>query len=446
MKAKLLLAIVGLGLISYLPTLAATNHMVINQIQISGDGGANDEYIELYNPTGSAISLKDWSIQYKTPTGVFPLGSKRNLPDVQVPAGKYFLIANTGYNGSVTPDLSHSSFGMASSETGGTVFLVNKTAAVASATDSAIVDKVGYGNAATNAFETANAPLPDTEKSIARVGDDTDNNSTNFQVGTSTPHNSASTGSTNPTPTPTPTPIPEPTPVPTPTPTPNPTPTPSAFALNVVLAGTGAGVVTSTPSGINCGNTCSKSFDEDASVQLSAAAATGSTFLGWSGACTGTSICSVTMSADKSVTATFALDQVTQPDPEPEPVQQSIEINEVFPSPVSSSKLEFVELKNTGSSAVNLLGWTVAFNGQSYTFSENVVLEAGEVYAVYKGESKIELNINKSRKLVLKDAANKDVEQVDIGWTFRGRSMAKFGDNFAWSKIVTPDSQNLLME
>jgi hypothetical protein len=40
-------------------------------------------------------------------------------------------------------------------------------------------------------------------------------------------------------------------------------------------------------------------------VTLTAAAASGSTFTGWSGACTGTGACSVTMSAAQSVTATF---------------------------------------------------------------------------------------------------------------------------------------------
>ena len=81
--------------------------------------------------------------------------------------------------------------------------------------------------------------------------------------------------------------------------------TTATFALTVTKAGTGAGTVTSSPAGISCGATCSASFASGTVVTLTAAAGTGSTFAGWSGACTGTSTCAVTMTAAKAVTATF---------------------------------------------------------------------------------------------------------------------------------------------
>ena len=62
-------------------------------------------------------------------------------------------------------------------------------------------------------------------------------------------------------------------------------------------AGTGTGTVTSSPSGINCGSTCSATYSSGTSVTLTAAAASGSTFAGWSGACTGTGTCTVSMTA-----------------------------------------------------------------------------------------------------------------------------------------------------
>ena len=77
------------------------------------------------------------------------------------------------------------------------------------------------------------------------------------------------------------------------------------FALNVTLAGTGTGVVTSSPAAINCGSACSANFGGNASVTLTATPATGATFAGWSGACTGTGSCVLTMNAARAVTATF---------------------------------------------------------------------------------------------------------------------------------------------
>ena len=82
--------------------------------------------------------------------------------------------------------------------------------------------------------------------------------------------------------------------------------------LTVTKSGTGSGTVfegsTLEPgSVINCGNTCSASFLSGAQVTLTAAPAAGSTFTGWSGACSGTSTtCVLSMTTNKSATATFS--------------------------------------------------------------------------------------------------------------------------------------------
>jgi hypothetical protein len=81
--------------------------------------------------------------------------------------------------------------------------------------------------------------------------------------------------------------------------------TASTFALSVTRTGTGSGTVTSNPSGINCGSTCTTNYSSGTSVTLTAAAASGSSFAGWSGACSGTGNCTVSMTASRSVTATF---------------------------------------------------------------------------------------------------------------------------------------------
>ncbi|MDH3444767.1 MAG: fibronectin type III domain-containing protein, partial [Deltaproteobacteria bacterium] len=87
---------------------------------------------------------------------------------------------------------------------------------------------------------------------------------------------------------------------------------PTSYLLTVSNVGTGSGTVTSSPSGINCGTTCSGTYNSGASVALTAVPASGSTFAGWSGGgCTGTGSCTVTMSGATMVTATFNLNPLT---------------------------------------------------------------------------------------------------------------------------------------
>jgi len=76
--------------------------------------------------------------------------------------------------------------------------------------------------------------------------------------------------------------------------------------VTVKTEGAGSGTVTSSPSGIDCGTTCTKSFADNASVTLTASPAAGSTFTGWSGDCSGTGTCTLTMDHGHLATATFA--------------------------------------------------------------------------------------------------------------------------------------------
>ncbi len=76
--------------------------------------------------------------------------------------------------------------------------------------------------------------------------------------------------------------------------------------VTVTDAGSGAGIVESSPSGIKCGSTCSASFASGTKITLTATPAIGSTFTGFSGGgCSGTSPCVVTLSSSQAVTATF---------------------------------------------------------------------------------------------------------------------------------------------
>jgi virginiamycin B lyase len=84
-----------------------------------------------------------------------------------------------------------------------------------------------------------------------------------------------------------------------------------SFTLSVSPAGNGSGMVTSNPSGINCGTTCNANFFSGTQITLTATAASGSTFAGWSGGgCSGVA-CSVTISANTTLTPTFIQDATT---------------------------------------------------------------------------------------------------------------------------------------
>ena len=82
----------------------------------------------------------------------------------------------------------------------------------------------------------------------------------------------------------------------------------NTYTLDVTIAGSGSGTVTSDPAGIDCGTDCSEVYDYDTVVTLTAVADTGSDFAGWSGGgCSGTDDCAVREAADVTVTADFCL-------------------------------------------------------------------------------------------------------------------------------------------
>lgn len=78
--------------------------------------------------------------------------------------------------------------------------------------------------------------------------------------------------------------------------------------LDVSTQNDGTGVVTTAPAGIDCGTTCSHAFGYGTKVTLTATAAAGSSFAGWSGDCVGKASCILTMTAAHLVTGSFVKD------------------------------------------------------------------------------------------------------------------------------------------
>jgi YVTN family beta-propeller protein len=81
----------------------------------------------------------------------------------------------------------------------------------------------------------------------------------------------------------------------------------SSSTLTVNFTGTGSGGV-ADGNGFNCSSPgpCTHSYSSGASVTLTATAPAGSVFFGWTGACTGSGPCVLTMNSNQAVTAKFS--------------------------------------------------------------------------------------------------------------------------------------------
>ncbi len=196
--------------------LSAFNNVVINEVQIAGSV-AEDEFVELYNPTGNPVDISGWRLTRNTESGQSESNLVLNLSGT-VPAGGYFLVANDDFTGP-TPDQLYSALSNNIAN--------NNSVTLYSDAGVTVVDRVGFGSS--TLFEGAAFPTnPPALGSIQRTAD-TENNANDFELlEVSTPMNSGSSPTPSPTPTQTATATPEPSVTPTPTPTATPTVSPTA--------------------------------------------------------------------------------------------------------------------------------------------------------------------------------------------------------------------------
>jgi hypothetical protein len=81
---------------------------------------------------------------------------------------------------------------------------------------------------------------------------------------------------------------------------------PRTQTLSIHSAGNGSGTVRSADPAFECSAQCAQSLAANANVRLTAVPASGSTFAGWQGACSGMADCALTMDLDRDVTANFS--------------------------------------------------------------------------------------------------------------------------------------------
>jgi hypothetical protein len=170
--------------------------VLINEVYGGGGNSGSiykNDFIELYNPTSSAIILSGWSIQYLSATGTGTWQTS-NLTGV-INANSFFLIQGAQGSGGTTylPTADFIST-LTLSATNGKIALVNNTTAFIGACppNTSIIDLVGYGNA--NCFEgTAIAALSNTTSAVRKTACvDTNNNANDFKGSQPTPQNSSS--------------------------------------------------------------------------------------------------------------------------------------------------------------------------------------------------------------------------------------------------------------
>jgi hypothetical protein len=133
---------------------------------------------------------------------------------------------------------------------------------------------------------------------------------------------------------------------------------PIMHALTIAMAGAGSGTVTCN------GQPCVPNYPEGSTIALAASAAFGSTFAGFSGAgCSGT-LCTITLEADTSVTATFNMippsgggtpkpTPTPTPVPKPKPVVKAVKCKRGYVKRKVHGKMRCVKLKKHGKSKKN---------------------------------------------------------------------------------------------
>jgi len=199
--------------------------LVISQVYGGSAAGSSHcaDFVELFNPQSSAVTMSGWSLQYASAANNFTQVSA--LPTVTIQPGQYYLIqVGTTASGTCTPlptpDHTSTSGVTNLSGTAGKLALVTNTTLLACGASTNrcttnptynqfIVDFVGYGTTASDFEGTGPTAAPSTTTSVARLTEgctDTDNNASDFQVRSPSPRNSSSpTNSCGGTATPAPT-------------------------------------------------------------------------------------------------------------------------------------------------------------------------------------------------------------------------------------------------
>jgi hypothetical protein len=166
-KKTIPLAIVAISIFAFGKICYGANGVIFSEISMGTSTNASDEFVELYNSSGSDIDLSGWQISYKSATGT--TWTKKLLIDSGkiIRSNQYFLAA------SITQADAKLSSGL--SQTGGNLRITDKSGNV--------VDQLAWGNGDKPLVQAASACQP--SESLQRIyntdGLGLQNTSNNFE-------------------------------------------------------------------------------------------------------------------------------------------------------------------------------------------------------------------------------------------------------------------------
>ena len=173
------------------PNLTTTSpNFVISGFQVAG-GTATDEFIEIHNISSSSADLNGYRVVYRSAAGTNDVAMVDWTTGTIIPAGGYYLIGTSSYDGSPASNINYNTSMVSMSASGGGIAIRN-----GALNSGVIVDSVGYGTA-TNAFiESSVTTAPALNTAQMRLGfgcQDTDVNANDFaNANPPTAHNAAS--------------------------------------------------------------------------------------------------------------------------------------------------------------------------------------------------------------------------------------------------------------
>ncbi|MFW5466460.1 ExeM/NucH family extracellular endonuclease [Knoellia sp. CPCC 206391] len=176
---------------------AVSPDIVISEVYGAGGNGTNptysNDFIELYNPTDSTVSVAGWSVQYRSATGSSVSGITPLTGSIP-PKSHYLVIEAAGANaGTATMPAGDATGTISMAGGAGQVLLVSSTTASTVSTGNlagnpALVDMVGYGAAGsyeTVATTTGLTNITSAQRSAPFA--DTDHNNNDFSEAVPTP-------------------------------------------------------------------------------------------------------------------------------------------------------------------------------------------------------------------------------------------------------------------